>query len=458
MKTSVENKIVVGFMMSVLALISIGGVSYLDTVNLVAEDNWVAHTQQVLATLEGGLAILTDVETKQRGYLLTGNARFLNDCQAAEGRVAGWTDMIEQVTRDNPEQQSRVEILKSLIAQRLVILNNRIALRQQQGLEAAAAAVATGEGKLVMDQVWDAIAQMKATEEGLLAKRQSEAEAGARTSLILILAGSVLASVVGLAAVMLIRSDLKKRAEAEKDLQGANEKLQEANKELEAFSYSVSHDLRAPLRHIAGFVDLLKKNNGAGLDERSRRYLGIINDSAGQMGTLIDDLLVFSRMSRMELRRSKVATVALLDEARNTFQNDLNGRRIDWKIGTLPEVEADASMLRQVWINLIGNAVKYTRQRDPAEIAVGCTGEGNGEWVFFVRDNGVGFDMKYVDKLYGVFQRLHRADEFEGTGIGLANVRRIVSRHGGRTWAEGKLNEGATFYFSLPQTNQPPKE
>jgi len=241
------------------------------------------------------------------------------------------------------------------------------------------------------------------------------------------------------------------------EVQAANEQLHEANKELEAFSYSVSHDLRAPLRHIAGFVDLLKKNNGGSLDDRGRRYLSIINNSAGQMGALIDDLLVFSRMSRMELRRTKVASVSLLDEARNTFQNDMNGRHIDWQIAPLPEVEADASMLRQVWINLVGNAVKYTRHRDPAKIEVGCANDGNGEWVFFVRDNGVGFDMKYVDKLFGVFQRLHRADEFEGTGIGLANVRRIVSRHGGRTWARGEINQGATFYFSLPKTNHQPK-
>jgi light-regulated signal transduction histidine kinase (bacteriophytochrome) len=241
------------------------------------------------------------------------------------------------------------------------------------------------------------------------------------------------------------------------EVQAANEQLHEANKELEAFSYSVSHDLRAPLRHIAGFVDLLKRNNGGSLDDRGRRYLSIINNSAGQMGALIDDLLVFSRMSRMELRRTKVASVSLLDEARNTFQNDMNGRHIDWQIAPLPEVEADASMLRQVWINLVGNAVKYTRHRDPAKIEVGCANDGNGEWVFFVRDNGVGFDMKYVDKLFGVFQRLHRADEFEGTGIGLANVRRIVSRHGGRTWARGEINQGATFYFSLPKTNHQPK-
>jgi len=240
------------------------------------------------------------------------------------------------------------------------------------------------------------------------------------------------------------------------EVQAANEKLQVANKELEAFSYSVSHDLRAPLRHVDGFVDLLRKQSAEKLDDRGRRYLDVIAASARQMGTLIDDLLVFSRMSRTDLRRTKVASESLVHEVRDALQGEINGRRIVWKMDSLPQVEADAPMLRQVWANLIGNAVKYSRTRDPAEIEIGCN-TVNDEFVFFVRDNGVGFDMQYVDKLFGVFQRLHRADEFEGTGIGLANVRRIVSRHGGRTWAESKVDGGATFFFSLPKISNEKK-
>jgi light-regulated signal transduction histidine kinase (bacteriophytochrome) len=240
------------------------------------------------------------------------------------------------------------------------------------------------------------------------------------------------------------------------EVKAANEKLRTANEELESFSYSVSHDLRAPLRHIDGFVDLLRKQAMQKLNERENRYLNIIANSARQMGALIDDLLVFSRMSRSELRRVRVASKSLLDEAISAAQNDVNGRQIKWKIDALPEVEADPAMLRQVWVNLINNAVKYTRTRNVAEIEVGCKDGPDDELVFFVRDNGVGFDMQYVQKLFGVFQRLHRADEFEGTGIGLANVRRIVFRHGGRTWAEGKPDGGATFYFSLPKPKKQP--
>lgn len=739
MRASIESKILAGFVVSVLALLGIGGLAYRSDANLIAANNWISHTYQVITTLESGLAILTDAETKQRGYLLTGNEQFLSDCQKSQTQVGDWIRRVRELTSDNPAQQARLDQLEPLIARRLARLNSRIQLRQAQGVQAATQAVSTGEGKQLMDQVWAGITGMKAAENKLLLERQREAQTAARNSLILILAGCGLAGGIGLAAVLLIRRDLQMRTRAERELresrnvlqsmfdnipaiitlkdlkghylfvnrrfeevagrprdqingktvfdisvkelatlaherdqtvlktqkslemeetvlysdgprphrilkfplwdetgkiyaiggistditehkkveqlhlhfhalfeslpglylvlkpdftisavsdaylkatmtqrteilgrgifdvfpdnpndrdadgasnlraslnrvlrsattetmaiqkydvrrpdgifeerywspinspvvdadghleyiihrvedvtefmlqkqtsiagtslqvrleqmqseifrssqevQSTNEKLHEVNRELEAFSYSVSHDLRAPLRHITGFVNLLQKNAEQSLDERSRRYLNIVSESAQQMGALIDDLLIFSKMSRTELRRTKVASDSLLDEAMNTFQSDLDKRQINWKIGTLPEVEADLSMLRQVWINLIGNAIKYSRTRNPAEIEINCATSDNGEFIFFVRDNGVGFDMQYVDKLFGVFQRLHRAEEFEGTGIGLANVRRIVSRHGGRTWAEGKVDGGATFFFSLPKTvNEP---
>jgi len=233
------------------------------------------------------------------------------------------------------------------------------------------------------------------------------------------------------------------------EVQAANQQLRAANGELEAFSYSVSHDLRAPLRHIDGFADLLGNHANAVLDDKGRRYLKTISDSAKRMGALIDDLLVFSRIGRAEMRRTNVDLNALADEVIEELRVETDGRNVVWKRQDLPLVEGDPALLRQVWVNLFSNAVKYTRPRDPAVIEIGCM-QASGENTIFVRDNGVGFEMAYVGKLFGVFQRLHRGDEFEGTGIGLANVRRIISRHGGRTWAEGKPGEGATFYFSLP--------
>jgi light-regulated signal transduction histidine kinase (bacteriophytochrome) len=189
------------------------------------------------------------------------------------------------------------------------------------------------------------------------------------------------------------------------------------------------------------------------VSERGQRYLAQIADSAKQMGTLIDDLLVFSRMARSEMMLAQVDLRQLVDETIQQLAGETQQRNINWKCQTLPVVPGDRSMLRQVFVNLLANAVKYTRPRDPAEIEVGCLSDSADEVVVYVRDNGVGFEMEYAQKLFGVFQRLHRSEDFEGTGIGLANVRRIISRHGGRTWAEGKLNAGATLYFSLPKQN-----
>lgn len=229
----------------------------------------------------------------------------------------------------------------------------------------------------------------------------------------------------------------------------AEGKLQEANEELESFAYSVSHDLRAPLRHISGFADLLERTTGAQLDERGRHYLTAISESAAEMGTLIDDLLSFSRMGRAPLSLDHLNLEDMVNEYVARVDEGTRERGIEWVIGELPAVHADRAMMRQVFANLLGNAVKYTRPREKPRIEVGAYPD-DGEIVVFVRDNGAGFDMAYADKLFSVFQRLHSSAEFEGTGIGLANVRRIISRHGGRTWAKGTVDQGATFHFSLP--------
>jgi light-regulated signal transduction histidine kinase (bacteriophytochrome) len=241
-----------------------------------------------------------------------------------------------------------------------------------------------------------------------------------------------------------------KRAE---ELAALTGELQRTNRELEAFSYSVSHDLRAPFRHIVGYSELLQKRT-SNLDDTSRRYLRTITDSARFAGTLVDGLLAFSQMSRTALRPMEIDMRRLVDEVIGEVQMaEAGSRTITWHVGELPNVIADVTMLRSAVRNLLSNAVKYTRPKPEAIVEVGHRVEGN-EDVFLVRDNGAGFDPRYRDKLFGVFQRLHRMEDFEGTGIGLANVRRTIERHGGRTWAESALGEGATFYFSLPRKTQ----
>ena len=238
------------------------------------------------------------------------------------------------------------------------------------------------------------------------------------------------------------------------ELRKTNDDLQSVNKELETFAYSVSHDLRAPVRHIAGFTEFLQKHSGPVLDDKSREHIGKILDAANRMGSLVDDLLAFSRIGRAETQTTTIDLQQLVNEVVSEIAPDTQDREIAWSIGTLPVCYGDPSMLRLVFGNLISNAVKFTRLRHTAQIQIGSINHQPNEVVVFIKDNGVGFDMKYKDKLFGVFQRLHSQESFEGTGIGLATVQRIIHRHGGRVWAEGSINNGATFYVALPKTGK----
>jgi PAS domain S-box-containing protein len=245
-----------------------------------------------------------------------------------------------------------------------------------------------------------------------------------------------------------VMRDITERRQHEQALEEKNAELQAAVEELDAFSFSVSHDLRAPLRAIDGFSRILLKKLATQVDEESRDWLQRVCDNAVQMGQLVDDLLAFSRLGRKPLSTKKLRTAEIVNQVVRDRRQQAGGRDVVVTVGDLPNVLGDAVLFKQVVVNLVDNAFKYTRTREHAKIEIGWR-EQAGEQVFYIRDNGVGFDMRYAEKLFGVFERLHRAEDFEGTGVGLAIVQRIIQRHGGRVWAESAVDKGATFYFAM---------
>jgi two-component system sensor histidine kinase/response regulator len=252
-----------------------------------------------------------------------------------------------------------------------------------------------------------------------------------------------------LSRALAVRALRLKNAELEQHVRQRTAELEAANKELEAFCYSVSHDLRAPLRHIDGFSNLLLTNFSEQMPADARRLLNFVTTSATRMGQLIDDLLHFSRLGRQHLSTRLVSISALVQEVLNDFAREQNERSIEIKLGELPDCVGDPSLLKQVFVNLLSNAFKFTRHKEKTVIEVGSQ-QQEEQIVYFVRDNGAGFDMQHQEKLFGVFQRLHTVEEFEGTGVGLSIVQRIIQRHGGRIWAEAEIDKGAAFYFTIP--------
>jgi signal transduction histidine kinase len=462
MKYGVERRLVIWFGAAYLIVILMFALSYLSAQQLrESEVFWLEHGYQIIASLESSYITLREAESDQRTYLINNNQEFLNSFKAAENKFRAQIDQLKTLTSDNRSQYARVRKLEALGIERLHILQSQIQLKQEHGGEAARQEILEGSGLRKMAETYSMANEIKGEEESLLAERRARSAAGARNVMWSLGALGVAVMTTLAMAYMFINREMIRRRRTTEELRSLNEELEErvalrtaeieaSNKELEAFSYSVSHDLRAPLRHISSFANLLREHAANSIDETGVKYLSRIIEAANGMGRLIDGLLIFSRLGRMEMSRDPVNLNQLTEEALQELQSEIEGREIVWRIGELPVVEGHRETLRAALVNLLSNAIKFTRPRRPAQIEVGCREARGGEAVCFVRDNGVGFDMRYAGKLFGVFQRLHHAKEFEGTGIGLANVQRIISRHGGRIWAEGEVGRGATFYFSLP--------
>jgi len=453
--------------------------SYSSVVRLRHDTAQVEHTHEVIGSLRLLLSTVTDAEAAQRGYTVTGQESYLEPYHDAVRKLRGDLQRLRTLISD-PRQQRQLDLLAPLLAQRMNFLHEIVVLRRDRGFEAARGAIATGRGKELQDRIRRLVADMEEAEEVLLHERDVNAQRSSALTRTVIVAGSVVAfGFVGL-ALFFIGQDFSGRERADAALRAANEELETrvrertaevqrlnaeleqrvvertaqleaANKELEAFSYSVSHDLRAPLRTVDGFSQALLEDFGSQLPEEGHRQVRTIREGAQRMGALIDDLLAFSRLGRQSASKPVVVDMdRLVREALEELLPERQGRRVEIRAARLPPSNGDNALLKQVWANLLSNAIKYTRKRDPAVVEIGSVSE-DGETVYFVRDNGTGFDMRYAHKLFGVFQRLHRAEDFEGTGVGLAIVHRIIRRHGGRVWAEAVVDRGATFHFTLPR-------
>jgi signal transduction histidine kinase len=440
---------------ALIILLSIGVLSFHSFVQDEQERGWVTHTHLVIEELQAVLIDIGQAETGQRGYMLTGQDNYLDPYRAGCRQVRQHIEKLRELTADSAMQQETIRHLKPLVEARLAGLEERIEIRRRSGLAAGAEAVATGDGEGTTDAIRAEISGMRGREEQLLSLRMSTAAASNGKIKVVIILGNALAILILLAAGFAIHRETGRRNRAEEGLKYANRDLEErklelseANSELESFSYSVAHDLRAPLRQIGGYSNVLLQDYGPSLDVEAQRHLEKLAAGASKMGRLLDDLLSFSRLGRQELLLQATPLDLLLRQVIEELGPECSGRDIEWRIGDLFTTECDPALMKQVFVNLLSNAVKYSGKREHAVIEVGQMLRGE-ERVIFVRDNGAGFEMQYVGKLFGVFQRLHKTREFEGTGVGLAIVQRIIRKHGGRIWAEAKLDEGATFFFTL---------
>jgi signal transduction histidine kinase len=439
----------------------IGYSIYQSTQKFRETEKFVEKAERIIYQAMNILSLGKDIETASRGFILTNDSTFLEPLYDSQKKVFAYIKQIKHLTIDNPKQQKNIDSLNFYMHKRLDHSIQSIEILNKYGPDSAMIQILTKIGKKYTDRLREIVNSIQREESIMLKQKKQANEQSIKYfyyfSIVMFAIMTVVIVLLLIATINILLKN-KQKAKLDKELVVAKkeidivhdekEKQVEANKELEAFSYSVSHDLRAPLRHVIGFVDLLRKTNSDKMDEKGLRYLDIIAESALEMGNLIDALLTFSRLSRTDIQMTTIDSKTLVTNVLKTFSEELINRNIEINVSELPDAKGDESLITQVWINLISNAIKYSRNEEKAIIEIGGRID-NGKAIFFVKDNGVGFDMKYADKLFGVFQRLHKAKDFEGVGIGLANVNRIVTRHGGICWVESEVGKGAKFFFNL---------
>ena len=446
------------FIAALLLLAGVAVLAYYSTAQNADNAKWVDHTYEVI--IDTGLVFsdLRGATATARGYVMTDDPELLGRYHEYSAAIPAHVDAVRQLIGDNPTQVARLERLRTLVDQELKSLAQMLAAHRPGAAVADKSAVAPVlDSHHQMDDVVILTRQMVAEEDQLLTMRRTEASRVRRVTLWIIVAGNIVSLLALLACLWLLMREISFRRRTEDrvkalnvELASRNTMLEASNRELEGFSYSISHDLRSPLRAMDGYATLLETRYGGVLDAEAKRLLGVIHDNTRRMATLIDDLLAFSRLGRKALEPESLDMTAFATQCvADVLQVSTARPRV--VVAPLPACWGDRTLVRQIWMNLVGNAVKYSSLNPAARIEIqGQVREA--ECIYSVRDNGVGFDMQYYHKLFGVFQRLHGVEEFPGTGVGLAIVMRIVTKHGGRIWAEAVLGQGATFFFSMPRT------
>ncbi len=445
----IQRQTLGGFLAAALLLVLVSATGAFALQGWEESANWVTHTYRVIVEIEALARSFEQTETARRGFLATGDETFLSERQVAVGGLREHFDALASLVPDNPAQAQRLQQLREAVAQHTSEGDKLIELARSQGLEVARRTFLTSGPLDAERDLETRLTEMSQVEYSLLGARNradtryESLVVGAFAALLL-----VMAAVLGWLFVRL-RRDLSDRFAQEASLQQANTALKAANRELESFSYSVSHDLRSPLRAIDGYAQMLDEDYSAQLGEEGRRYIRIVREGSQRMAALIDDLLAFSQLNRKSLSRRTVDMTALARQAAEEAVAECTGAVPSVRIDELPAASGDPAMLQQVWMNLVSNAIKYSAKSQAPAVHISGARD-DAQLRYEVKDNGVGFDMKYADKLFGVFQRLHATGEYPGTGVGLAIVQRIVLRHGGTVSAHGVRGEGATFGFTLP--------
>lgn len=450
MKLYFKRGVMAGFIITILTIGALGIYSYIGIRQLIAAGNAQSKSLGIASKAEQVLVKSMELEAGYRGFVIAGDSSFLEPYETVTNAINENISAMITATASDSVKRVMVEQLRTLTKDHAAIVLATVQARSES-FGKAQALVMSGESRKTMERIRTGVRDIQKLEANVFIPEMASSVYHLDIFKYAFTGALVIPAVVVVILFYSINGNLMRREEVTRSLVKANQEITHLNGDLEAFSYSVSHDLRAPLRSVNGYANVLMEDYGDVLDEEAKRTIKVIARNGRRMGQLVDDLLDFSRLGRREIQRISLSMETMvnnvIDEIRETHQYN---PKATIEVRSLPVANADQNMMRQVWHNLISNALKYSGKTENPAVEIGSFLRDN-DICYYVKDNGVGFNMQYVDKLFGVFQRLHKDEDFEGTGVGLALTKRIIDRHNGLVWAEGVLNKGATFYFSLPR-------